>query len=560
MKTRSVALRKPATPAPDGPTTRAPGAGVAESPSARGEARVRLVYASRSRATASNEDRAADVRGILAQAVEHNAGLGITGLLLAANGHYLQVLEGPRVAVEALFERIQKDTRHEDLSILLNCGIEAAIFPVWSMGLVERSEPENVTAERVRALRLRLAEDAGVSPADFFRLMLAPSNIPFVPRTPPNDTGVRAPPRREPIYSVAFASRTGMWSAAVLQHVAAKSMLRLGRTLVTNLAGPARRTLIEYLDTDLPDSVPLRALSLQGEVSDCAPLALLVERMSLLVFMLTPSEFEQFVPYARAWLALPQVLACRPKVLVLAGLPAERLRPVLDDLGRHTGLEITSANLKLSDAAAVWNAVQFALPGRSADHVLAVEPAQAAPASTNDAFVSPHVSAPDTVATQEAPDPWVLSSVFGEHFATQPAPLSVQGDDAPQADRLAHMLADSGCLQELLGLEGALYAAVLDTGEPRPILCAPESDEVVQASFDDAMLLRAKCRLVRSLDADEIVEDIVLTTALLQKVFRPLRKQPSLFLAVTLKHGGVGLAAVRIKLHDVASALDLLAV
>lgn len=521
---------------------------------------MRLVYASRSKASASNQDRAADIRDILARAAEHNAGVGITGLLLAANGHYLQVLEGPRVAVEALFENIQKDSRHEDLSILLSCGIEAAIFPEWSMGLVERSEPEKVTAERVRALRLRLAEDAAVSPADFFRLMLVPSNVPYVPRTPPGATGPRAQPRREPICSVAFASRTGMWSAAVLQHVAAKSMLRLGRTLVTNPAGPAHRTLIEYLDTDLPDSVPLRALSLHGEVSDCAPLALLVERMSLLVFMLTPSDFEQFVPYARAWLALPQVLACRPKVLVLAGLPAERVRPVLDELGAHTDLEITSVNLKLSDAAAVWNAVQFALPGRRADHVLAVEPAQSAPASTNDTFVLPLASAPDTVETHEAADAWILTSVFGEHSAIQPAPVSVWGDDAPQADRLAHVLADSGCLQELLGLDGALYAAVLDTAKPQPVLCAPETDEVAQASFDDAALLGAKCRLVRSLDADEIVEDIVLTTGLLQKVFRPLRKRPSVFLAITLRHGGIGLAAVRIKLHDVASALDLLAV
>lgn len=526
MKTRPAAKRSPAVLATEGGATHFSPDRAIEAPVNLGKNSVRLVYASRGRASASDEGRAADVQSILNQAREHNSGLGITGLLLAANGHYLQVLEGPRAAVESLFERIQNDTRHDNVSVLLSANIEAAIFPAWSMWLVERSEPENVTADRVRALRLRLSEDAAVSPADFFRLMLAPSNGPLVPRLRCSKAHPPDAPCKS-ISSVAFASRTGMWSAAVLQHVAAKSMLRLGRTSVTNPADPTRRTLIEYLDTELPERGPLRALSLHGEVSDCAPLALLVERLSLLVFMLTPSDLEQFVPYARAWLALPQVLASRPKVLILAGLPAERMQPVADELGAHLELEIISANVKLSDAAAVWRTVQSALPNR-----VAAQGLSAAPVSTG--------------ALDERP-------------AAETALVSAaQGGAAPHENALEHMLADSACLQELLGLEGALYAAVLDTEEARLVLCAPHSEAAEQAAFDDAAFLRAKRRLVRSLDADEFVEDIVLTTALFLKVFRPLRKRPTLFLAVTLASGGVGLAAVRIKLQDVESALDLL--
>ena len=527
MKTRMAAEQSPVAPAPEVVAMQYPTDRAVKAHVTLGEQCVSLVYASRGRACASDEGRAADVRSILEQAREHNSDLGITGLLLAANGHYLQVLEGPRAAVHALLERIQNDTRHEDVSVLLSADIEAPIFSAWSMGLIERSEPENVTADRVRALRLRLSEDAAVSPADFFRLMLTPSNGPLVPRPCLTDAHSSAAPRRKSIASVAFASRTGMWSAAVLQQVAAGSMLRMGRTAVTNPADPARRTLIEYLDTELPNGAPLRALSLQGEVSDCAPLALLVERLSLLVFMLTPSDFEQFVPYARAWLALPQVLASRPKVLILAGLPAERIRPVADELGAHVELEIISANVKLSDAEAVWRAVQSALPNRGAEQGLAAER--------------------------------LLTHALDEQPAAEPALVfAAQGGAAPQGNELVHMLADSGCLPELLGLEGALHAAVLDTDAPHVVLCAPESAAAERTSFGDAAFLRAKCRLVRSLNADEIVEDIVLTTGSVLKVFRPLRKRPALFLAVTLRHGGVGLAAVRIKLQDVASALDLL--
>jgi Sensors of blue-light using FAD len=552
MPTRAAAPPRPATAAPKGAATQHLSDRATEAPAALREELVRLVYASRSRASASDEERAADVRSILTQARQSNLRLGITGLLLAANGHYLQVLEGPRVAVDALFGRIQKDARHGGVSLLLRTICDAPIFPAWTMGLIERSEPESVTAERMLALRQRLSEDADVSVADFFRLMLVPSANPSASQGKLTRASPRTEASRDAVSRVAFASPTAMWSAAVLQYAASQSMLRMGRTSVTDPAGPAGRTLIEYLDIDAPGIGPLRALSLIGDAASCAPLALLVERLSVLVFMLTPSDFEQFVPYVRAWLALPQVAASRPHVLILAGLSAERVQPVVEAVRAGTELTVTSASVKLSNAGAVWREVQAALLDASARQ--APEAAHA-----HDAELLSHARNLDLDLTQAASA--AVPTNRAPAAATVPEPghtSAVQPADVAPSSDLAAMLADSGCLQELLGLPGVLYAAVLDTNDPRALLCAPESEAARRASLNDTEFLCAKLQLVRKLNAAEITEDIVLTTRSQLQVFRSVRKRPTLFLAVTLGVGQIEMAAVRMKLRDLEAALDLL--
>jgi hypothetical protein len=54
--------------------------------------------------------------------------------VLAFDGfQVVQVLEGPRDAVEALYDRILKDDRHEGIVTLQKCEIETARFPNWNM-------------------------------------------------------------------------------------------------------------------------------------------------------------------------------------------------------------------------------------------------------------------------------------------------------------------------------------------------------------------------------------------------------------------------------------------
>lgn len=58
------------------------------------------------------------LRSLVKRAREANAAAGITGCLVFDRRHIVQVLEGERQAVEALFARIQRDPRHECIRML----------------------------------------------------------------------------------------------------------------------------------------------------------------------------------------------------------------------------------------------------------------------------------------------------------------------------------------------------------------------------------------------------------------------------------------------------------
>ncbi|MGY2134952.1 BLUF domain-containing protein [Hymenobacter sp. HD11105] len=78
---------------------------------------------------------------LLAQARHHNASQHLTGVLLYAGGRFLQVLEGPRTEVEALFARIQRDPRHVHVRLVGRGVVRRREFPQWGMGFRRLSYP-----------------------------------------------------------------------------------------------------------------------------------------------------------------------------------------------------------------------------------------------------------------------------------------------------------------------------------------------------------------------------------------------------------------------------------
>lgn len=95
----------------------------------------RLVYYSRNQIVGDTAAFASDLDRILSSSQFNNARAGLTGALLFDAGCFGQVLEGPRRAIEATFERIQRDPRHRDVSLLAFQPAERA-FPNWSMRFV----------------------------------------------------------------------------------------------------------------------------------------------------------------------------------------------------------------------------------------------------------------------------------------------------------------------------------------------------------------------------------------------------------------------------------------
>jgi hypothetical protein len=73
------------------------------------------------------------LNGILLAARRNNARDDITGALICRADLYLQLLEGPKGAVQGAFARIKRDDRHYDVKQLVAHDIEARLFPNWAM-------------------------------------------------------------------------------------------------------------------------------------------------------------------------------------------------------------------------------------------------------------------------------------------------------------------------------------------------------------------------------------------------------------------------------------------
>jgi hypothetical protein len=99
----------------------------------------RLVYYSRNRVPESGGELSDAVGSILTASRANNERVGVTGALLFNRGCFGQVLEGLRDSVETIFERIQQDDRHGDVSLLAFEPVAERAFENWSMGFVGAS-------------------------------------------------------------------------------------------------------------------------------------------------------------------------------------------------------------------------------------------------------------------------------------------------------------------------------------------------------------------------------------------------------------------------------------
>lgn len=75
-----------------------------------------------------------DLTALLRASRARNAGDGITGLLLYHEGVFMQYIEGPPPAVQALHERLHADERHRNLLVLHRSERAQRLFPHWLMG------------------------------------------------------------------------------------------------------------------------------------------------------------------------------------------------------------------------------------------------------------------------------------------------------------------------------------------------------------------------------------------------------------------------------------------
>ena len=104
------------------------------------DACYRLIYRSHSKLAANDEAGLAD---ILRAARTNNAALGVTGALMLYDDWFAQVLEGPQAAVEDLYAKIKKDSRHDAIRLNEAGPAPQRLFGKWAMAVVaEHHEPD----------------------------------------------------------------------------------------------------------------------------------------------------------------------------------------------------------------------------------------------------------------------------------------------------------------------------------------------------------------------------------------------------------------------------------
>lgn len=92
---------------------------------------VRLLYASRADSVTPEL-----IDAILARSRVTNPALGITGILCHGGDVFMQVLEGGREPVNELYNRIVRDPRHQNVTLLHYAEVAERRFSGWTMGQV----------------------------------------------------------------------------------------------------------------------------------------------------------------------------------------------------------------------------------------------------------------------------------------------------------------------------------------------------------------------------------------------------------------------------------------
>jgi hypothetical protein len=84
--------------------------------------------------TAASEMQRQDLVDLLASSRRKNQRLGVTGLLLYSSDRFIQLLEGDEKQVRNLYQLIQQDKRHRDVTLVYEEHVEERDCPDWSMG------------------------------------------------------------------------------------------------------------------------------------------------------------------------------------------------------------------------------------------------------------------------------------------------------------------------------------------------------------------------------------------------------------------------------------------
>ena len=112
-------------------------------------------------------------------------------------------------------------------------------------------------------------------------------------------------------------------------------------------------------------------------------------------------------------------------------------------------------------------------------------------------------------------------------------------------------------LSALLGIEGALAAAVVDSGSGLVLGKEGSGVDLDLAGAGNTEVVRAKMKTMHSLNLDDTIEDILITLGKQYHIIRPVGTAEGLFIYLVLAKDRSNLALARRKVLDVESQLTI---
>jgi hypothetical protein len=112
-------------------------------------------------------------------------------------------------------------------------------------------------------------------------------------------------------------------------------------------------------------------------------------------------------------------------------------------------------------------------------------------------------------------------------------------------------------MQELLTIDGALCAALVDSASGMILGQAGSGVDMEVAAAGNTEVVRAKMKTMRALGLNDVIEDILITLGKQYHIVRPMARKEGLFLYIVLDKQKSNLALARRKVQDVEKDLTV---
>ncbi|MBL8265327.1 hypothetical protein [Steroidobacter sp.] len=118
------------------------------------------------------------------------------------------------------------------------------------------------------------------------------------------------------------------------------------------------------------------------------------------------------------------------------------------------------------------------------------------------------------------------------------------------------MASVSDSLKDLLRIDGALCAALVDANSGMMLGSAGTGLDLELAAAGNTEVVRAKLRTMKSLGLNDAIEDILITLSKQYHIIRPVAAKPGIFMYLVLDKARSNLALARRSCADAETSLS----